>query len=179
MTYIEEVREAAKGCLAILRGDRDAAEYFDLTLRGLVGSLIALVVAMALQAQIPVESPEDGAVLSPLAQIMLVSAVILVWAAVLYYFLRFTGRLDRFVPFLVVYNWGNVFAAVIWLVVALAGFANLFMTLLIGAASIYFFVRAAMLIMDLGLALIAGLFVAELIAFTFALMLLDALVPVP
>lgn len=179
MTYIEEVSEAAKGCVAILRGDRDAPEYFDLTLHGLVGSLIALVVAMAVQAQIPVDSSDEGAVLSPLGQIMLVSAVVLVWAAVLYFFLRFTGRLDRFVPFLVVYNWGNVFAAAIWLVLALVGFANLFMTILIGVVTIYFFVRAAMLIMDLSLGLIAGLFVAELMAFTLALALLGALVPAP
>jgi hypothetical protein len=177
MSYIEEVSEAAKGCLAILRGDRDAPEYFDLTLHGLVGSLIALVVMMAAQAQLPVDSSEPGVVLNPLAEILLVSAAIAVWAVVLYYFLRFTGRLDRFVPFLVVYNWGNVFAAVIWLVLALLGIANLFVTLVIGVVSIYFFVRAAIVIMGLSLAMIAGLFVAELLAFSLAVALLGALLP--
>jgi hypothetical protein len=42
MTFIQEAQQAARGCVAVLRGEVDASRFFNLTAHGLVGALLAL-----------------------------------------------------------------------------------------------------------------------------------------
>ena len=47
-TFLDEMMAAARGCVALLVGNRQAPSYFDFSQRGLVGSLIATLIAIAL-----------------------------------------------------------------------------------------------------------------------------------
>jgi len=46
-TFVEEALDAARGAWALVLGRQDAANYFDFSQRGLIGSFIALVLAIA------------------------------------------------------------------------------------------------------------------------------------
>ena len=52
-TLLEEMSAAARGCIALLMGDRKAASYFDFSQRGLAGSFVAFLVATLLNALSP------------------------------------------------------------------------------------------------------------------------------
>lgn len=177
MTLIEEARAAALGCLAVLRGERDAPAYFDLTLRGLLGSLIALLIVVGIQVHLPGSSDAGGPGLTPFGQLLFVGAVAALWIVVLYYFLKTIGRDNRLVPFLVVNNWGSVYASLIWIALALFGFGGVFGTFLVGVGSIYFFVRTALIVIELRPVMILALMGVQLVAGLFALMLLGLLLP--
>lgn len=173
MNYFEEVREAAKGCVAILRGDRDAPEYFNLTLHGLVGAVIALLVTMALPVEIQTAVPETQARLSPLGALLVTATVAVAWVIVPYYFLRVVGRPDRFVPFLVVGVWGESFLNVAVFILALVGLGNLLVIFAATFVALYYFVRAAMLVVGLSVGMAIGLIVLELVAAWFTLILVS------
>ncbi|HUV32621.1 MAG TPA: hypothetical protein VMW31_03540, partial [Devosiaceae bacterium] len=111
MTFIDEVTQAARGCLAVLRGDRDAPEYFDLTLRGLTGSLIALLVATGVAVHVPTAAAEGAATLSPFGELLFGITVLAIWFMALYGFLRLIGLTERLVPYIVIHNWGSFYAS--------------------------------------------------------------------
>ncbi len=179
MTLFEEARLAALGCLAVLRGDKNAPAWFDLTLRGLMGSLIALVVIFGVSILLPVPGAEGDPTLSPLAQMLFIGAVAAIWVAVLYFFLRSVGRSNRLIPFLTINNWGSFYASVITLALSLVGFGGVLALSLAWAASVYFLFRAALIVLEIRPLLVVALFAAQIVAGLFALMLLGFVLPTP
>lgn len=103
---------AARGCVALLVGNRQAASYFDFSQRGLVGSFIALVIGLSLQAfgPQPVSPPDTGGVAGVL---VMAGVVIAIQIGVAYMVLRLLGRSDGFTPFVVVLNWASLFQGLI------------------------------------------------------------------
>jgi hypothetical protein len=179
MTLFEEARLAALGCLAILRGDKNAPAWFDLTLRGLAGSLIALVVIFGASILIPVPNDTGDPTLGPLAQLIFICAVAAIWVTVLYFFLRSVGRSNRLIPFLTINNWGSFYASVITLALGMVGFGGIFLLSIAWAASVYFLFRAALIVLEIRPLLVVALFAAQIVAGLFALMLLGVLLPPP
>lgn len=110
-TFLDELVAAGRGCVALLIGNRQAASFFDFSQRGLVGSFIALVISIAVQAFGPslLGHPPSAGVSS--GTVILGSLVIAIQFGVAWAVLRALGRGDGFVPFLVALNWAALFEA--------------------------------------------------------------------
>lgn len=110
-TFLEEARDAARGTWALLLGRQHAAQFFDFSLRGVVGSFIALVISLGITVFGPqlmgVSSPQGAAgsmaLLSGLLLAMQIGAAYLVLQAM--------GRADGFLPYLVADNWVNAYVS--------------------------------------------------------------------
>lgn len=114
--------DAARGTWALVLGRRDAAQYFDFSPRGLIGSFIALVLGIAIQAFGP--HPIDAAAPSVSAlSVVIVSALVLAGQyGIILLVLRQLGRADSYVPFLVAQNWATLFQSVVTIaIIALLG----------------------------------------------------------
>jgi hypothetical protein len=110
-TFLEEMMAAARGCFALLVGNRQAPSFFDFSQRGLVGSLIAFLVittAMAFLGAAPLGMPGEA------TRAIIASAVVFVLkAGASWLLLRQNGRLDGFIPYLVADNWVSFFTAIL------------------------------------------------------------------
>jgi hypothetical protein len=182
MTFWDETLLAARGCLAILRGERDAPEYFDLTGRGLAGALIAFLVVIGIEAHIPVDlaTPEsDVAVvaISPFVEVLTVLMFSAVTAMAIYLYLRIVQRADRFVPLAVVIVWGQALGTLVLIAVSITGFAFLLLAFVLAVVSIYFFIRAAMMVGGLSPMQVVGLIGVQLVSGLFSLTMLGAMLP--
>ncbi len=118
-TFLDELLSAGRGCLALLIGNRQAPSYFDFSQRGLVGSFIALVIGLTLQAfgPQPVSPPDTGGVAGVL---IMTGIVIAIQIGVAHVVLRLLGRGDGFIPFVVVLNWASLFQGVIAVLLVVA-----------------------------------------------------------
>lgn len=111
-TFLDELISAARGCFALVIGNRQASAYFDFQQVGLVGSFIALVAGLALQAFAPqlLGTPGPAGIASGV--VILGALVMGVQFGVAYLVLRQLGRSDGFIPFVVVQNWATMFQSV-------------------------------------------------------------------
>lgn len=110
-TFLEEATDAARGTWALILGRPDAARHFDFSQRGLVGSFIALVLAMTSSVFGPmlfgIMPPPGASTGTAILAVMLFALQIgAAWIV-----LRQFGRLDGFVPYLVADNWVNLFVS--------------------------------------------------------------------
>lgn len=114
-TFLDELMAAARGCLALLLGRREAPSYFDFSQRGLVGSFIAVAIGIGLTAlgPQPLSDPSATATGSSMAVVFFECLIIGVQFGVAWLVLRQLGRGDGLVPFMVVQNWGILFQAVL------------------------------------------------------------------
>jgi hypothetical protein len=112
-TFIDEAFNALRGTVALVVGNRQASSYFDFRNAGLIGSFIAVLVGMAVQAFAPpLLSPgiPSGAAAGA---IMLGFVMLGVQFLVAYLVLRLLGRADGFIPFVVVQNWVTLFQSLL------------------------------------------------------------------
>jgi|TARA_R110000868_G_scaffold38_27_gene469 hypothetical protein len=174
-TFFDELIAAAQGSFALLTGDRKAPTYFDFGQRGLVSSFIAFLIAGAMSAYGPRLlgfSMESGAASTGL----FMSAMLYVLqAGAGWLVLRQFGRLDGFVPYIVTFNWINLFASVITLILLMVG-AGQFATILVGVAALVVEVNIARLIVTLAPLQIVIFIVAKLIIQAVAMGLIIAMV---
>ena len=112
-TFLQEAVSAARGCLALVLGNRLASSYFDFRQVGLVGSFIALVISLAVQAFGPPLLGTPGASGISLSVVLLGALVIAIQYGVAWAILRLLGRGDALVPFVVVQNWVTLFQAIL------------------------------------------------------------------
>lgn len=115
-TFLDELMDAARGCVALLLGRRDASGFFDFSQRGLVGSFIALVLGIGLTALGPQPlSAPAGTVTAGAAMAVVIfeGLIVAVQFGVAWLVLRQLGRGDGLVPFIVVQNWGILFQAIL------------------------------------------------------------------
>lgn len=121
MTLIEEAIAAGHGIYALLRGRREALNYFNLTLHGLTGSFIALIVVFALSlllsrvltpADVPfhIWQPLVSTVISYLALYLIIDAM-----------LKQFGHGDKLIAYLVVNNWSGALWSVLLPVTLIIG----------------------------------------------------------
>lgn len=120
--FFDEAVNAVRGCIALITGKRDASAYFDFRQGGLVGSLIAIVVALAVQAFGPQLLGQPGPAGLATTVIVVGGIVIAVQYGVAWVVLRLLGRNDGIVPFMVVQNWVSLLQAVLAvLIIAIFG----------------------------------------------------------
>lgn len=110
-TFLDEAVAAARGCLALVTGNRRAPSYFDFSRRGLIGSLIALVLSIGVQALGP-QLMADGVRAGLLATIG-GAVLIAVQFGAAWLFLRWLNRGDGFVPFVVAFSWAALFESLL------------------------------------------------------------------
>ncbi len=173
-SILEETRNAFRGTWALLRGDRRAPQNFDLTLRGLAGSFIAIIaVGVLLPVLIPLAlgaSPAPGSISRDTLTAM---ALLMAQVGMAAFVLRQIGRSDGFVPFLVVDNWTNAIAGLFVLMFGVLGImAGL---LVVGIAGLVLMVNNARLILTLTGWQIALLILSRFIAVGGGFMLIMAL----
>lgn len=175
-TLFDELKSAARGCLALLLGDRQSATHFDFSLRGLVGSFIAfLLITAATAFLVPLllggGSPPGEATRGVVSTLLLLA----VKDGASWLFLRQNGRLDGFVPLLVADNWVNVFGAILGTILAVVVGPSDIVLLGMGLVVIIVEVNIARLIVTLTPWQIAIFIVIQLVASSVGVILLFAL----
>ena len=174
-TFLDELTAAARGAFALLTGNRRASSYFDFSQRGLVSSFIAFVIAGALSAYGPKLlgfSSQSGAA----GMGLLMSAMLYVLqGGVAWLILRQFARLDGFVPYIVAFNWINLFASLVTLLLLLLG-AGQYATLVVGVAALVVEVNIARLVVTLPPLQVLVFIVAKLILQAIAMGLIIAMV---
>ncbi len=169
-TFLEELMAAGRGVFGLLVGDKRAGSYFDFSRRGLYGSLVAIVLIIALGAALPLilSSDHDPFGVSAVQLVIIYAAPFLFGVLVL----RQNKRMDALVPFLVGYNWANFFGTLILEALQAAGIGGGLPVIVIGIALILVEVNIARFVMNLAPLQIAALLVAQIVGICVASLLL-------
>jgi len=177
-TIIDEMVAAARGCALLLVGNRTAAQHFDFSQRGLVGSFIAILVATAFSAYLPVllGIGSHGSVLRVILTSGMAFALQVALAALA---LRQMKRLDGFVPYLVAENWATFFLSVITALLALIGFGGDFFLVVVGIVMLVVQINIARLIVTLAPLQVAIFLIAQLVAGSIGLLIVALSMPLP
>lgn len=178
-TFIDELIDAARGCFALLRGKSEAANYFDFSQRGLIGSFIAFLIASAMGAFGAQLFGAQGAPGAATQALILGGILFVVQLGVSYLVLRQMGRTDGFVPFIVADNWATFFTSILSLVLVLFGGPNDAVILAIGVVVIIVEINIARRVVTLAPAQIAIFIVAQVAASALGLILLGGMMPAP
>ncbi|KKB76658.1 hypothetical protein VW35_18025 [Devosia soli] len=177
--FFDEAANAIRGCVALITGKRDSSTFFDFSQRGLVGSLIAALVAILLAAFGPLVL---GLALPPgtATQSVVVNGVLfLTQAGMAYIVLRQMGRQDGFIPYLVASNWVTLFSAVLLLISTVFGPVGMVLLLGIAVIALLTFINIGRFIVTLAPMQIALLFVSQAVGVFLALGLIAIFLPAP
>jgi hypothetical protein len=126
-----EVQLAVGGALRLARGDRSGLGFFDASIAGFWRSFRAGLICYPmylLLLSFRIGAPVWAA--SGVAQILAVETIAFVisWTAFPLLILplaRWLGREDRFLPFMVAYNWSQIPVTVVFVLIALVGATGL------------------------------------------------------
>ena len=183
-TFVEEMIEAGKGSFLLLIGRRNAGEYFDLGLRGLAGSFIALLLATTFTAYLPgIMGQNIGAtgevITAPAASQALFMSLILFGMQTGFgaLALRQFGRIDGLMPYLVADNWATFFAAILFASLLAFNVNSDLVILSMGAIVLVSEINISRLIVTLKPIQIAMFIVAQLVGALIGLMILGSLFP--
>lgn len=175
-TFFEEARDAARGAWALVLGRQDAPQYFDFSLRGLIGSLIALVLAIGVSVFGPMLLGVDGPSGAAAGMTLLSALLFGLQIGAAYFVLAMLGRLDGFLPYLVADNWVNFFVSLIGaLSIVLLGGSDI-MLLVVGVISLVVEVNIARRIVTLAPMQVAMFIVAQVLAQLLGLLVLGGLI---
>jgi hypothetical protein len=170
-SFVEEVRDATRGVLALVVGDRTASRYFSFTQLGLVSSFIAVLIVTAAELVV-LAALGAGGIFSASVQTILIYAAVLGTSSL---YLRQIGRSDALIPFIVTINWANAVLSVVMLVTTLLGLS--FLQLVILIAGIVLSINIARLVMTLRAMQIVMLIVVQAVGLIAALLLIVLLFP--
>ena len=178
-TFLEELMAAVQGCLALVTGKRDAPSFFDFSQRGLIGSLIAVILGIALAGFGPVlvgvPLPSGAA-----TQSIIVNAVLFVaQAGTAFIALRQMGRQDGFLPYLVASNWVTLVSAVLLLLSTLLGPLGLIILVAVLIVAIATFINIGRLIVTLTPLQIGILFISQAVGVFVALAIVAVIIGPP
>lgn len=168
-TFLDELTAAARGCIALLLGRREASSYFDFSQRGLVGSLIATLIAIGLAGFGPMLT---GVPLPPGAatqSIIVNAALFLAQAATAFVALRQMGRQDGFIPYLVASNWVTLASALLLLLSIVLGPAGIVILVLVVILALATFINIGRFIVTLTGLQIGILFISQAVGVFLAL----------
>lgn len=178
-TFLDELVSAMRGCLALVTGKREAAAYFDFSQRGLVGSLIATTIGIALAGFGPmlvgVPLPPGAATQSIVVNVILFGAQ----AGTAFLALRQMGRQDGYVPYLVASNWVTLLSALLLLFSTLLGSAGMVILILVVVVALATFVNIGRFIVTLTPVQIGILFLSQAVGVFIALALVAVLLGPP
>ncbi|WP_196259935.1 hypothetical protein [Pelagibacterium limicola] len=177
-TFQQEAANAAQGAWRLLIGRRDAPGYFEIDLRGLVSSFIALMVSIAITLGAAALTRTGAGITS----LVLVFTNVVLYAALVaasWAVLRALGKSDKFVPFLTVDNWLNAFISIILALAGLVGLSGevvMFVAIVAGLAAR---INNARLVVGLNVGQIVMLMIAQVVGVVLGLGILGLFVPVP
>ena len=178
-TFLEEMTAAMRGCLALVTGKRDAATQFDFSQAGLVGSLIAVVLGIAIAGFGPLllgaPLPSGAATQS----IIVNAALFLAQAGTAYIALRQMGRQDGYLPYLVASNWVTLISALLLLASTLLGPLGLIVLVAVVVVAIATFINIGRLIVTLTPLQIGILFVSQAVGVFLALAVVAVIIGPP
>ena len=178
-TFLDEMTNAFRGCYALLVGNRQASTYFDFSPKGLVGSLIGVVVAIGLNAFGPMllgfSLPPGLATQSVVISV----AMFLAQAGTAFLALRQMGRQDGYLPYLVASNWVTLVTGILALVATLLGNLGVVVLLLILILAISSFINVGRYIVTLTWMQIALLFVSQVVGVLLAAAIVAMVVGLP
>jgi len=178
-TLLDELRAAAQGCLKLVVGDRRAADYFDFSLRGLVGSFIASLVGTTLGALLPFIlglTAGTGSLSQPILANIFMYAIQIGASALV---LRQIGRLDGLIPYVVADNWMTFFVTLAVSLLTLMGVGGEPIILMTGILVLVVEINIARLIVTLTPWQIAAFIGAQLVSVMLAVLVIGAMMPVP
>lgn len=178
-TIIEELVAASRGVVAIVRGDKKAANYFDFSQRGLAGSFIAFLVITVVSAYVPVLTGQADDQI-PTSRLLLMAAFLYVvqvgFSALV---LRQLNRLDGLVPYLVADNWATFFVTALSTIVSLFGQGGDFVLVIAALLVLIIEINISRLIVTLSPWQIAMFLVAQIVGVLIGLLIIGAIVPLP
>lgn len=160
---LSEAIEAGRGIIALLLGRHSAVSHFDFSLSGLMGSLIAFMIAVAFDAFAPGLFGLGSGAFGPSLIFTLSILTLLAQAGAAYLMLNLFGRTDGFVPFLVASNWSNFFITILSALLVLISLdANISMIVLL-ALALAMAINIARLVVTLSAGQIIGFLIAQAI----------------
>ena len=177
--FIDEMTAAARGCVALVMGKREASAFFDFSQRGLVSSLIAVVLGIAIAGFGPmltgVALPAGAA-----TQSVIINAVLFVaQAATAFVALRQMGRQDGYVPYLVASNWVTLASAVLLMLSTLLGAAGIMILVLVVVMALTTFINIGRFIVTLTPLQIGILFISQAVGVFMAMGVVLVMLGVP
>jgi len=175
-TFLDELMAAARGCLALLVGRRDAASYFDFSQRGLVGSLIATVVGIGLAGFGPMLGGASLPAGAATQSIIINTVLFIAQAATAFVALRQMGRQDGFIPYLVASNWVPLASAVLLLIPTLLGPAGMVVLIFVAILALVTFVNIGRFIVTLTPLQIGILYISQAVGVFLALAFVAVLI---
>ncbi len=156
-------------------GDREVSRHFDLTLRGLYGSLIALLLVTAASAYLPVLMGRPGGMLLGILGYGLLLSMQIGFSAIV---LLQVKRLDGFVPYFTADNWASVYVTVGSTALSLMGISDEFLSVPIAVLVIVIAVNIGRLIIRLEPLQVAMFVVAQMVGAVIGSFVLSLFVPV-
>jgi hypothetical protein len=178
-TFLDEMMAAARGCFALVIGRREAASYFDFSQRGLVGSLIAMIVGIGLAGFGPILVGESLPAGAPTQSIIVNGALFMAQALTAFVALRQMGRHDGFIPYLVASNWVTLVSAVLLLLSTLLGPTGIIILGVVVIMALATFVNIGRFIVTLTALQIGILFISQAVGVFLALGLLAVVIGPP
>lgn len=119
MTLLDEMISAFHGFIAIITGKRDAEKHFNLTLYGLSGAAIALVISFAISTFVPSIIGDSSSTLSAPQALSFTAGVFVIQVGAAAIVLNQLNRLDGFVPYLVVDFYSTLFITILAIIPSL------------------------------------------------------------
>ncbi|KKB08573.1 hypothetical protein [Devosia chinhatensis] len=178
-SFFEEALNAARGCWALVIGRRDASTWFDFSQRGLIGSLVAVLLAMLIAGFGPMLLGIPVPAGAPTQSIVMNSALFAAQALMAMLVLRQMGRQDGFVPYLVASNWVTLVSGVLLLLSLFFGEAGLIILLAIVIVAMMTFINIGRFIVTLKAMQIVLLFISQAVGIFLAMGVLALILPVP
>lgn len=179
-TFLDELMSAARGCVALLVGNRQAPSYFDFSQRGLVGSLIATVIGIALAGFGPLLTGIDLPAGAATQSVVINGVLFVAQAATAFIALRQMGRQDGFIPYLVASNWVTLASAVLLLISTILGPLGFILLVLVVILALASFINIGRFVVTLTGLQIGILFISQAVGVFLALAVMAVIIgPAP
>lgn len=176
-SLIRETFDAGRGVLGLLLGQRNSARYFNLGLQGLMGSLIAFLLAVTFNAYMPALFGMTGPLDRPLASVASSLIIFAGQTGMAVLVLAQFRRLDGLVPYMVCDNWTSFFTTFASFLLLALGMNGAFAVILLTLVAIVMLVNISRLIVTLSLLQILGFIVAQMVGVMIAMLVVNAIFP--
>lgn len=173
--FLDEAVAAARGVAGLVVGDRAVERHFDLTLRGLLGSLIALLLVTAASAYLPVLMGQPGGILRGILAYSLLLSLQVGFSAIVLFQVK---RLDGFVPYFTADNWASVYVTILSTALSLMGVSDEFLSVPIAVLVIVIAVNIGRLIVKLEPLQVAMFVIAQMVGAVAGGFVLSLFVPI-
>ena len=170
---------AARGVAALVVGDRRAADHFDLSDRGLIGSFIAFLVVTGFNAVLPSLLGATGPTASVFRAVSTVAVLFVFQVAFAGLALHQLKRLDGLIPYIVADNWATFFITIVTGFLAVIGMSGDVMLIFLVIVVLVIEINIARLIVTLPGLQIAIFLIAQLVGVSIGLLAINVVMPLP